>query len=203
MIRTAAFVLVIVNVILAMVYLWVVDSRPGDPDIRPLPDTPPITLTREATDPRLQRDHAARLGGVLSTGLKEESKERDDESPEIGTGSVLASEPEAGAVTAEILAASADAVPEIVAEPVEEAAIAADPEPTSELVPEPAMVRVQPQCYSVGPFSNEAQYAAAATLLNTSGVSPTRRSAQGEVWIGNWLYLPNVSNQPEADVLIR
>lgn len=63
-------------------------------------------------------------------------------------------------------------------------------------IPEPT-----PLCFSIGPFSSVAQYDAAADILLESDLEPDQRAEGGEIWLGHWLYLPNVTNQAQADEL--
>ena len=63
-------------------------------------------------------------------------------------------------------------------------------------VPEPT-----PMCFSIGPFSSVEQFDAAAAILLESGLESTQRPEDGEIWLGHWLYLPNVTNQAQADEL--
>ncbi|MGI9258289.1 MAG: SPOR domain-containing protein [Gammaproteobacteria bacterium] len=63
-------------------------------------------------------------------------------------------------------------------------------------IPEPT-----PMCFSVGPFSSVEQYEAAVGILLESDLEPDQRAEEGEIWLGHWLYLPNVTNQAQADEL--
>ncbi len=63
-------------------------------------------------------------------------------------------------------------------------------------IPEPT-----PMCFSIGPFSSVAQFEAAAEILLEDGLEPSQRDEDGEIWLGHWLYLPNVTNQAQADEL--
>lgn len=58
-----------------------------------------------------------------------------------------------------------------------------------------------PMCFSIGPFSSVEQYDTAAAVLLESDLEPSRRAEDGEIWLGHWLFLPNVTNQAQADEL--
>jgi len=47
-----------------------------------------------------------------------------------------------------------------------------------------------PRCISVGPFPDVSQAARAAAALRDGGYQPRQRVAEGEVWVGVWVYLP-------------
>ena len=50
----------------------------------------------------------------------------------------------------------------------------------------PAAVR----CLSIGPFLDVAEAARAAATLRGGGYQPRQRVAEGDVWAGEWVYLP-------------
>jgi cell division septation protein DedD len=67
---------------------------------------------------------------------------------------------------------------------------------------ENAVPAAQGRCTSVGPFRDLAQAATAAANLRMAGYSPTQRVAEGDVWIGYWVYIGAIPSQAEAnDVL--
>ncbi len=81
--------------------------------------------------------------------------------------------------------------------------VAAEPEYEEPQQPDVQLAIPQPtpMCFSIGPFSSIAQYDAAAEILLESGLEPIQRAEEGEIWLGHWLYLPNVTNQAQADEL--
>jgi hypothetical protein len=66
---------------------------------------------------------------------------------------------------------------------------------------EPAAVALR--CVSIGPFRALAQAAGAASSLRTTGFMPTQRVAEGDVWIGYWVYLQAIPTEREADAILE
>ncbi len=54
----------------------------------------------------------------------------------------------------------------------------------------PALLTDVKRCITVGPFSDVAEAAHAATTLRGGGYRPRQRVTEGEVWAGVWVYLP-------------
>lgn len=60
------------------------------------------------------------------------------------------------------------------------------------------------RCVSVGPFRDLSQAATAAASLRTGGYTPTQRVAEGDVWIGYWVYIQAIPTEAEAnEILLR
>jgi len=59
-----------------------------------------------------------------------------------------------------------------------------------------------PRCTTVGPFRELAQAATAAATLRTSGYQPTQRVAEGDVWIGYWVYIDAIPTEAEANAIL-
>ena len=60
------------------------------------------------------------------------------------------------------------------------------------------------RCTSVGPFRELSQAATAAATLRGAGHQPLQRVAEGDVWIGYWVYIPAIATEQEAnDVLAK
>jgi hypothetical protein len=55
------------------------------------------------------------------------------------------------------------------------------------------------RCITVGPFPDVSEAAHAAATLHGGGYSPRQRVAEGEVWVGVWVYLPVPATQAAAD----
>ena len=66
--------------------------------------------------------------------------------------------------------------------------------------PEPATVTTR--CTSVGPFRELSQAATAAAALRTSGYQPLQRVAEGEIWIGYWVYIGAIPTEAEANAIL-
>jgi cell division septation protein DedD len=59
------------------------------------------------------------------------------------------------------------------------------------------------RCTSVGPFRELAQAATAAATLRAAGYRPTQRVAEGDVWIGYWVYLEAIPTEREANEVLE
>ena len=57
-------------------------------------------------------------------------------------------------------------------------------------------------CTSVGPFRELAQAATAASTLRGAGYQPTQRVADGEIWIGYWIYIDAIPTEAEANAIL-
>ncbi|HLF22627.1 MAG TPA: SPOR domain-containing protein, partial [Burkholderiales bacterium] len=58
------------------------------------------------------------------------------------------------------------------------------------------------RCISVGPFRELAQAAAATANLRTAGYLPTQRVAEGDIWIGYWVYIQAIPTEAEANEIL-
>ena len=58
------------------------------------------------------------------------------------------------------------------------------------------------RCISVGPFSDVAEAARAASTLRSGGYDPRQRVEEGEVWAGVWVYLPLPAPRAAGDQLL-
>jgi len=58
------------------------------------------------------------------------------------------------------------------------------------------------RCVTVGPFSDLVLSAAAATLLQTRGFTPTQRDEPGQDLVSYWVYLDNVPSDAAANRLL-
>jgi len=111
----------------------------------------------------------------------------------------------------------------VVAEPLAttpatvEAETADSPQPDVAPVPPPAPATAaaepaaaEPQagelaaaaCTSVGPFRELSQAANAASTLRASGYEPTQRVAEGDIWIGYWVYIQAIPTEQEANAIL-
>jgi len=85
------------------------------------------------------------------------------------------------------------------------------PAATVEVVPSPAEDILAPltvpsiapaeSCVGIGPFSEVDRFDAAMTILRAAAYDPVQRTENGDVWMGYWVYLDNVTNQGQADTL--
>ncbi|HLF11357.1 MAG TPA: SPOR domain-containing protein [Gammaproteobacteria bacterium] len=58
------------------------------------------------------------------------------------------------------------------------------------------------RCISVGPFRELAQAATATANLRAAGYLPTQRVAEGDVWIGYWVYIQAIPTEAEANEIL-
>jgi len=58
------------------------------------------------------------------------------------------------------------------------------------------------RCTSVGPFRELAQAATAASTLRGAGYQPMQRVADGEIWIGYWIYIDAIPTEAEANAIL-
>ena len=59
------------------------------------------------------------------------------------------------------------------------------------------------RCVGVGPFSEFGRFVQALARLRSAGYSPTQRSEDGDVWLGHWVYLGDITTQGQAAGVIR
>jgi hypothetical protein len=104
---------------------------------------------------------------------------------------MLASELPPAAAPAVETPAAAVAEPAV---PALEAAAPAEP-------PQPAFVPSQ-RCVSVGPFRELSQAAAAAGNLRAAGYLPEQRVAEGDIWVGYWVYLAGIPTRQRANEIL-
>jgi cell division septation protein DedD len=58
------------------------------------------------------------------------------------------------------------------------------------------------RCTSVGPFRELSQAATAAAALRAAGYQPLQRVAEGDIWIGYWVYIPAIATEREANEIL-
>jgi cell division septation protein DedD len=58
------------------------------------------------------------------------------------------------------------------------------------------------RCVTVGPFRELAQAATAAANLRMAGYQPTQRVAEGDIWIGYWVYIQGIPTEAEANQIL-
>ena len=99
--------------------------------------------------------------------------------------------------------APSDAPDEVVASERAANAAAADETPAGP-APSAATAALAPagSCTSVGPFRELSQAATAAAALRTAGYQPQQRVAEGDIWIGYWVYIEAISTEAEANAIL-
>ncbi|HUQ51065.1 MAG TPA: SPOR domain-containing protein [Gammaproteobacteria bacterium] len=58
------------------------------------------------------------------------------------------------------------------------------------------------RCASVGPFRELSQVATAAAALRAEGYQPQQRVAEGEIWIGYWVYIGGIATEAAANEIL-
>jgi cell division septation protein DedD len=177
--RNIFLALVLANLAFAAWHMWFADSP------RPVPtetaDLPSITLVKE-----LPADIAPSAGaaGAAAAG---------------GGASPSATAPTPGGdATASRGASNAD-------EPAARAAAvaAAAGNQGAPAVPPEGGPEAAARCSSVGPFRELAQAATAAANLRAAGYEPTQRVAEGDIWIGYWVYIEALETEQQANEILE
>jgi SPOR domain len=57
-------------------------------------------------------------------------------------------------------------------------------------------------CLSIGPFANRVVVGEAVRALDAAGFAATQRIAQGDVWLGYWVYIDAIPSQAEAAEIV-
>ena len=58
------------------------------------------------------------------------------------------------------------------------------------------------RCTTIGPFRELSQAATAAATLRTAGFEPGQRVAEGDIWIGYWVYIQAIPSVEEANKIL-
>jgi cell division septation protein DedD len=58
------------------------------------------------------------------------------------------------------------------------------------------------RCTTIGPFRELSQAATAAATLRTAGFEPEQRVAEGDIWIGYWVYIQAIPSIDEANKIL-
>lgn len=127
---------------------------------------------------------------------------------------------EAGTVPADLISAPATAIESAAAAPDAAVSDAGPEDPVTEgpsvadttpgeppAAVEPAAAAeiapaVAARCTSVGPFRELSQAANAAATLRAAGHQPTQRVAEGDIWIGYWVYIQAIPTEEEANAIL-
>jgi hypothetical protein len=177
--RNLFLLLVLANLAFAAWHDWFAERpRPAQPRDA---DLPSITLVSEvpADIAELRTARADAPTVILPSDAPVSA------APAPGAGAVVAQEPtarESSAAPAERPAAP----------PAERSA------PPSNAAGAAAATR----CTSVGPFRELAQAATAAATLRMAGYQPTQRVAEGDIWIGYWVYIDAIATEVEANAIL-
>jgi cell division septation protein DedD len=178
--RNIFLALVLANLAFAAWHTWFADSpRPVHSENA---DLPSITLVRELPADLTDSDAAADPDAAApSTG-------RGASAPSSAGDSVA---PRAAANVDEPLTLSAAA------------AAAAEIIERAPAVPAAGAGESAARCSSVGPFRELAQAATAAANLRAAGYEPRQRVAEGDVWIGYWVYIEAIATEQQANEILE
>jgi cell division septation protein DedD len=58
------------------------------------------------------------------------------------------------------------------------------------------------RCTTIGPFRDLSQAATAAATLRAAGVEPEQRVAEGDIWIGYWVYIQAIPSLDDANRIL-
>ena len=83
------------------------------------------------------------------------------------------------------------------------AGVLVPPAAVSEETLAPPPVLPVARCVGVGPFSEFGRFVQALARLRSAGYTPTQRSEDGDVWLGHWVYLADITTRGQAAGLIR
>lgn len=187
--RNLFLALVLANLAFAAWHAWFASppraARPLDPAL------PSITLVSE-----LPED--LRSAGVVS----------ETEQPLVappGASEAASTEAAAALAAAELPPAAgeppvATAEPATGVEPLPAAAVAAaEPAAPTETA---SAAAAGGRCTSVGPFRELSQAATAAANLRAAGYQPLQRVAEGDIWIGYWVYIQAIPTVEAANEIL-
>ena len=201
--RNAFFLLVLANLGFAAWHAWYSPSRvPHTADT----DLPKLTLVREvppevvdrreanaaAPEVHLPTDDAALAKAQQSSGAGEQP---------AAQGTLPAGRQPVSASASQTPPAPAATPPPASAPPRTAASPSASTQTPAAASP-PRDAAAAARCTSVGPFRDLAQAATAAATLRTSGYQPTQRVADGDIWIGYWIYIDAIPTEAEANAIL-
>jgi hypothetical protein len=182
--RNLFLALVLANLAFAAWHAWFASppraARPFDP---PLPS---ITLVSE-----LPED--LRSAGVVS----------ETEQPLVtppGASEPASTEAPAAVAAAELPVAVAE--PGVGVEPLPTETVAPPAEPAAPAATAIAAAALGGRCTSVGPFRELSQAATAAANLRAAGYQPLQRVAEGDIWIGYWVYIEAIPTVAAANEIL-
>ena len=201
--RNAFFLLVLANLGFAAWHAWYSPSRvPHASDA----DLPKLTLVREvppevvdrreanaaAPEVHLPTDDAALAKAQQSSGAGEQP---------AAQGTLPAGRQPVSTSASQTPPAPAATPPPASASPRTAASPSASTQTPAAASP-PRDAAAAARCTSVGPFRDLAQAATAAATLRTTGYQPTQRVADGDIWIGYWIYIDAIPTEAEANAIL-
>ncbi len=193
--RNVFFLLVLANLGFAAWHSWYSPSRlPHSVDT----DLPKLTLVSELPPEIADRRKAnaaapdVHLPEEAAVGSAQPSPEAKGSAPPSGAASGTLARSDGG---------SSGAPPPSSAASGSSPPSAASPQKSAASAPAPGEAAAT-RCTSVGPFRELAQAATAAATLRGAGYQPTQRVADGEIWIGYWIYIDAIPTEAEANAIL-
>jgi len=204
--RNVFFVLVLVNLGFAAWHGWYTPSRVAHsvdtdlPKLTLVSELPPEIADRRKANAAAPDVHLPEEAAVGSTPRPPEAK---GTAPPSGAAANT-SAPPSGAASGGVARLGGSAPPPTAASnspsPVGTPSAASAQKPAAPgATPETAGAT---RCTSVGPFRELAQAATAAATLRGAGYQPTQRVADGEIWIGYWIYIDAIPTEAEANAIL-
>jgi len=194
--RNVFFLLVLANLGFAAWHSWYSPSRvPHAVDA----DLPKLTLVREVPPEIADRSEANATVPEVHLPTDDAALAKAQQAGGAGERSASQTAP-----TAPSASPAAHDAPSATPGP-KPAAAAATPAPAGAqdaAAATPAAAAGATRCTSVGPFRDLAQAATAAATLRTSGYQPTQRVADGDIWIGYWIYIDAIPTEAEANAIL-
>jgi hypothetical protein len=189
--RNVFFVLVLANLGFAAWHSWYAPSRlPHTADA----DLPKLTLVREVPPELADRREANATAPEVHLPTDDAALAKAQQSGGADERRASQATPTASPPSAAHDAASPTPAPK--------PAAAHDAAPAT-LAPAAARdASAATRCTSVGPFRDLAQAATAAATLRMSGYQPTQRVADGDIWIGYWIYIDAIPTEAEANAIL-
>lgn len=82
-----------------------------------------------------------------------------------------------------------------------------DPATTGDAAAEITVAAAAPEslrrCVSLGPFRDLPEAASIGATLKRSGLAPKQRVGEGDIWIGYWVHIDNLSSRAQAEQVLR
>jgi cell division septation protein DedD len=76
------------------------------------------------------------------------------------------------------------------------------PEVSRAATPDPPRARELVSCISIGPISNPVDAGDVTQALSSSGFMANQRTAEGDVWLGHWVFIDAIATQEEATEIV-
>jgi hypothetical protein len=188
--RNLFLVLLLANLAFAAWHAWF--AQPPRPTHVVDPNVPGITLVKELSDDAAALSGAegqsATLSGAESQPMPLQADNGDGVAAAAASG-------EAGQADTGIAHERSD-----VAARAENKSARSDS--TAAGSTDHSVVLAGARCTSVGPFRELAQAATAAATLRTAGYQPTQRVAEGDIWIGYWVYIDAIPTVALANEIL-